>query len=375
MQARRVALFLPSLFFGGLQRLLLTLANGFVAHGLDVELIVAMPRGEFLTEVPTKARLIDLGIKAGRGWEDRAILSLPALARYLLQERPPILLSPPMYANFVAVLASRFTGCRTRTLAIVDYTMSAFARSVKWHQKAIPLLASRLLPLADDVVATYRQAAVDLALLTRLPPERIQVIYPPVVTPELLQKAKVPVTHPWFQPKDGAVLVSAGRLVPEKDFATLLRAIALVRREVDVRLLILGEGPQRRSLETLVSQLHLTDMVQMPGFVSNPYAYMRLADAFVLSSSLEAFGIVIVEALALGTPVICTDTSSGGPAEILENGKYGKLVPVGDAKGLAVGILETLDNPQDPEMLRARAKDFSQEEVISRYLELLNLHA
>jgi glycosyltransferase involved in cell wall biosynthesis len=204
----------------------------------------------------------------------------------------------------------------------------------------------------------------------------IRVIYNPVVTPEVLKKAKEPVAHPWFAQGEPPVLLGVGRLVKQKDFATLVRAFALVRQRRPARLMILGDVDKREplikpQLEALVRELGLEGEVMLPGFVDNPHAYMAKAAVFVLSSIYEGFGNVVAEALAAGTPVVSTDCESG-PAEILDNGKYGRLVLVGDAEALADAILATLNEPTDPEVLQERSRVFSIEKVIDQYLEVLS---
>jgi glycosyltransferase involved in cell wall biosynthesis len=165
------------------------------------------------------------------------------------------------------------------------------------------------------------------------------------------------------------VILGVGRLTPAKDFPTLLRAFARVRQVRAVRLVILGEGELRGTLEALVRDLGLEDSVSLPGFVQNPYAYMARAKLFVLSSAWEGFGSALVEAMACGLPVVSTDC--GGPSEILEGGMYGRLVPVGDPQALAEAILTALVEPPQADLLRARAEDFSVEKIADQYLEVL----
>ncbi|MGB2886052.1 MAG: glycosyltransferase, partial [Dehalococcoidia bacterium] len=180
-----------------------------------------------------------------------------------------------------------------------------------------------------------------------LPRKKIEVIYNPVITPELLEKAREPVDHPWFQPGEPPVVLGVGRLTEQKDFPTLLRAFALVRKERAARLVILGEGEDRPELKALVDELGIAEDVDMPGFVDNPYGYMAGAAVFALSSRWEGLPTVLIEAMALGKPVVATDCPSGA-REILNDGRYGTLVPVGDAKRLATGISGMLEHPVEP---------------------------
>ena len=191
-----------------------------------------------------------------------------------------------------------------------------------------------------------------------------------VHTSDLHQKCgrAEPFDHPWFAPGAPPVILGAGRLTEQKDFPTLIRAFALVRKKHPARLMILGEGEERSKLETLVQELGLEKEVSLPGFVDNPYKYMKRAAVFVLSSRWEGFPNVLVEAMALGTPVVSTDCPNG-PAEILENGKWGELVPVGETQSLASAVLRTLDRVDVVRVKGAaeRADQFRVESIIREY--------
>jgi glycosyltransferase involved in cell wall biosynthesis len=197
------------------------------------------------------------------------------------------------------------------------------------------------------------------------------VIYNPVLTPELIKSTKEPLDHPWFAPGEPPVVLGAGRLVEQKDFPTLIRAFAQVRQVRPARLMILGSGREQKRLEALVRELNLEEDVALVGFVKNPSAYMAYSPVFVLSSAWEGFGNVIVEAMAVKTPVVSTDCQSG-PAEILDNGKYGSLVPVGDTKAMAEAILSVLSGNSKRVDL-AWLDQFTQKSSTEKYLEILRI--
>jgi glycosyltransferase involved in cell wall biosynthesis len=341
----KIALFLPSLRGGGAERVMLNLAKGFAARGVKVDLVLAKAEGPYLAEVPPEVRVIDL--KA-----PRVLASLPGLVRYLRRERPAALLSAMDHANVVALWARRFSGVSTRVVVSIHTTTSlALQNSRQIKARLTPYLARCFYSDADAIVAVSKGVAEDLVRITGMPAARIHVIYNPVVTPEVFARAKEPVEHPWFDAGQPPVILGVGRLTKPKDFPTLMRAFALVRRERPARLMILGEGEERPRLEALIKELGLEDDVALPGFVDNPYAYMARAAVFVLSSAWEGLPTVLVEAMACGCPVVSTDCPSG-PAEILEGGKYGPLVPVGDAVGLSHKILTVLNtriNQSEPE--------------------------
>jgi glycosyltransferase involved in cell wall biosynthesis len=231
-------------------------------------------------------------------------------------------------------------------------------------------LLRRTYPEADRIIAVSRGVADDLRTLVRLPPELVTTAYNPVVDSELAKKADAPIDHPWFVPGAPPVIIAVGRLTEQKDFPTLLRAFARVRAQRQARLLILGEGELRRKLEALACELGVDQDVSLSGFMSNPFAYMARAAVFVLSSAYEGLPGVLIETLACGCPVVSTDCPSG-PAEILKNGQYGRLVPVGDPAAMAQAILSTLEAPPDRGLLQKRASLFSVDRAIEQYLEVL----
>lgn len=238
--------------------------------------------------------------------------------------------------------------------------------------RALPDLARRFFPRADAVVASSRGVAEDLARAAGLPRERIVPIHNPVRIGEVRWRAREPAGHPWLDGAGPPVVLAAGKLKPQKDFPTLLRAFARLRRRREVRLVVLGEGAGRPGLLALARELGVAADVALPGFVSNPFAFMARSALFALSSAWEGFANVIVEALACGCPVVSTDCPSG-PSEILEGGRFGRLVPVGDPEALAEAMRGTLEAPPDPEALRKRAEEFGIELVAERYAAVLGL--
>jgi len=205
----------------------------------------------------------------------------------------------------------------------------------------------------------------------------VRIVYNPVVRDDIPEQAAMPVDHAWFDDPDAVVILSAGRLVPAKDFGTLIRAIAAVRKSVDARLVILGSGEERDRpggerdrLMALARRLRVADAVDIRDFVSNPFRYMSRASVFVVSSIYEGLSMVLVEAMACGTPVVSTNCPHG-PAEVLEDGRWGPLVPVGDPAALADAILGTLRNPVAPALLIARSRAFSVARSVDHHLRLI----
>lgn len=362
MARKRLAVFAPSMVDGGAERGALKLAEGLAQRGFDVDLVLARAEGPRLAEIPAEVRVVDLGAR-------RVLSSLPGLVRYLRREKPQALASVLDHANVVALWARKLGRYHGRVVVIEQNTLSEAARNGKSRRdRMMPRMVSRFYPWADYVVGVSAGVSAELFELTSLRREKIRVIFNPIVTADIGEKARAPVDHDWFN--DGSsVFVAAGRLRPQKDFATLLRAFALLRAKRPARLLVLGEGPERERLEALALELGITPDVSLYGSTTNPYAYMARATAFVLSSRWEGLPTVLIEAMSCSVPVIATDCPSG-PREILADGRYGRLVPVGDVDALAVAMEAALDGEllrPPPESWRPYAVDV----VVDEYLPLL----
>ncbi len=356
----------------GVCRVILNLAKNLVERGLKVDIVVLKAEGEALAWIPLGVRVVELNTQM-QGY--RKILFLFSLVRYLRSFQPATLVVCRDDINFGSI-AKYLAMVSTRVILTSHLNLSQYLEyscdDVKNSFTAY--LLRRFLwfyGLADGIIAVSQGVADSLASIAGRPLKQIRVIYNPVVTPEMLALAQQPLDHPWFAPGEPPVILGVGRLQALKDFPTLIRAFALVRQHIPARLMILGEGEERQNLETLIDELGLTSVVALPGFVSNPYAFMSKASVLAMSSVCEGFGNVIAEALACGTPVVSTDCPSG-PGEILEYGKYGSLVPLADPQALAEAIVTTLTSATDSEALRQRAKTFSIETAVDSYLEILD---
>jgi glycosyltransferase involved in cell wall biosynthesis len=363
-----VSILLPFLRGYGAERVILNLTSGLAQRSVRVDLVLLGSAGIFSKDVHSGVRLIELGLEDLR--TRSSLQKILAISRYLKQERPDVLISVYDTLNLVPV-ARLLANSRTRIINSVHVQLSKDLESKGIKGKLEPYLFRLTYAWADRVIAVSQGVAEDVAHLTGIDLTDIQVIHNPVVTPELLVKAKEPVSHPWFAPEEPPVILGVGRLEEQKNFSTLIQAFALVRKLKESRLVIIGEGSQRSALESLIDQLDLKDNVCLPGYLDSPYEYMSKAAIFVLSSEWEGLPTVLVEAMAVGTPVVSTDCRSG-PAEILQGGQYGKLVPVGNVEILADAILTTLNEPMSADLLQQRSKTFSIEGSVEKYLSLLN---
>ena len=358
-----IAFFLPSVCGGGAERVIVNLAQAMTERGLPVDLVLAAAEGVFLDQLPPAVRVVDLAAP-------RVLLSVGALSRYLRREQPRVLVSSMGHANVAAIWAGRLARRGTPVLITEHNTLSqATLQKSRVPGYFWPPLIRIFYPWADSIVAVSRGVADDLARTSGLPRDRIEVIYNPVITPTMMAQARQVPEHRWFAPGQPPVILGVGRLTQQKDFLTLLRAFAEVRRCRTVRLMILGEGEDRSALEPLAGELGVADDVSLPGFQENAMAYMASSAVFVLSSAWEGLPTVLIEALAAGTPVISTDCPSG-PREILQDGRLGTLVPVGDAAALAAAILRILEQPAGA-VPTAALTPFTRDAAVDNYLRLI----
>ncbi|TXD34770.1 glycosyltransferase [Lujinxingia vulgaris] len=365
----RVLLYIPSLRGGGAERSMINLARGLVEAGAHVDLVVSIAESDYADELPPEVSLHILDVR-------RVLKVIPHLARQIRRLKPDIIVSRPYRSNLLMLAAAELARSRAARILIVDNTTtqemalaSGTARGRLTNLVDLGLMR-RLYPRAFKIVVVSRGSADDLVHLLELPDAMVEVIYNPVEIDHIQTLAEEPVEHPWL---DDAIplLMTAGRLAKQKDHPTLIRALHKLNQTRPTRLMIFGQGPDQAALEALIDELDLQDRVALMGFTPNPFPFMAAADAFVLSSAWEGLGNVLIEAMAVGTPVLSTDCPHG-PAELLASGLHGELTPVGDATALAHAIERTLDAPRDPERLRRRAAEFDRPAILERYLSIFN---
>jgi glycosyltransferase involved in cell wall biosynthesis len=371
----RVAIFIPSFGDGGVERMLVNLARGLDGLGVQVDFLLGDSEGApYLETLPGTVECLQM--PAEQEQRQRAFLTA-----YLTRRRPDVVLSAKLKADAVAIGAKRLHPGPTRFFLRPGTTFSA-----RFEARTRRLLRRwsyyrrlrRIYRQADGIVAVSQGVARDVAHIARLPETAIHVVRNPTITPELEDLARQPAEHPWLRPGGPPTIVGMGGLRRQKDFPTLLRAFARLRRDLapgrDWRLVICGEGRKRRDLQALAGSLGIAEAVSLPGFVANPYALLARARLFVLCSRWEGSPNVLTEALALGTPAVSTDCPSG-PREILQGGRIGPLVPVGDVHALAGAMAETLRQPPQADVLREAVSEYRMEVSAARYLRAFDLHA
>jgi glycosyltransferase involved in cell wall biosynthesis len=356
-----IVIVLPDLSGGGAERLHVLLAKEWIARGIRVDFALMQRKGELLDVLPRDARAVDLGV-------DRIRQVVRPLSRYLRQERPDVVLAA-MWPLTTATAAAWLLAGRPGALYLSDHNLLSISciEELGISPQLVGAVMRFSYRFAHGIVAVSKGVKRDLHALSGLPASAIRVIYNPAATGVSARREDDTVRKRLWGDGFDRHILSVGKLKAVKDHATLLRAVAALPRSLNAKLTILGEGPLRPELEAIVRELDLADRVSLPGFALDPYPWMRTADVFVLSSKTEGFGNVIVEALECGLPVVSTDCQSG-PAEILEGGRYGCLVPVGDAAALARAIEQSLLGRHDPQPLVERARAFSVPVIAEQYL-------
>lgn len=341
-----VAFYMHDFAGGGVERMRLTLFDALPSRGMAVTAIVHSYNGALAGMVPPSVPVIALGNR-------RTIADIVPLARLLRQRKFDIVISNLDHNNIVLIIANLLSGRRTRVIVSQHNALSAEVRA-GWKYRVVPFFYRLLWRAADAVVAVSEGVADDLARVAAIPRSAITVIYNPVVSGDYAARAAVPPPHPWLAGPVEPVFLFAGRLTAQKDPQTLVLAFARLLRQSPARLIILGEGELAGRLQQMARDLGIAEAVCFAGFQADPLPWIARATALVLSSRFEGLGNVIIEALACGVSVIATDCPFG-PAEILQDGRLGRLVPVGDPDALAVAMHEHAHQHATAELSRARS--------------------
>lgn len=342
-------------------------ARALLPQGMDVELLGTEVDGKVYDAAPEGMKITSLEAPSFR-------YILKPLIRYLKKTKPDVLLASGPTLHVLACIAKRVTGHpETLVLRIHAHTTSLLSDRSYLNRKVLLTLMRLTHKWSEFKVSPSRGAADDWAHLLGIPVDKVKVMYNPAVDEDLLIKCNQPVDHPWFNSHGVPVIITVARLSPEKSLDVLLEAFSLVVSKKSARLIILGEGPLREKLQKMAQDLEISELVDFHGWVENPFAFMSKADLFVLSSWYEGFANVIAEALACGCPVVSTDAPSG-PSEILDGGKFGRLVPVGNVSALSKAMVASLTNPPDRDSLKQRGMQFHVNRVVSDAKDVLGVN-
>lgn len=359
-----VSFFIPDLSLGGAEQVTINIANGLSARGYEIDLLLSRKEGELQSQLTSEVTVIELS--PSRTSIFGVAAHLPALASYLRKKRPAVLFSQMSHVNIVPLALNRLLELETAIVPTHHTGMDASTETTP-KDRIVRHLYPSLYQSADQIIAVSEGIADDLT--NRIPIERedISVIHNPIQIELIQERSKEAVSHEWLTDEDKDVVLFVGRIELEKDLKTWLEAFAQVsKRNPDARAVIGGTGTKKEEILAYAGELGVAELLSMPGYLENPYKYMRRADVFLLSSRYEGLPTVLIEALACGCPVVATD-SPGGTREILDDGEYGLLVPVGDSNALAEAVCRTLEDPPSSEILQDRAEDFGSELILDEY--------
>lgn len=359
----RVVVFMPSLAGGGAERVTVDLCRGLAADGVDdVTLVLSDARGELADHLPEQTAsltFVDLG-------SSRTATSVWPLARLLRSVRPDVVVGVLPHAGLISLAALALARVRSRTVVMVHNQMSVnVERSSRLRDRIVPLACRLGFRRADIVTAVSQGVAHDFARTTGLPEDHVTVFPNPIDFERIVRGGDEPLPDWWADRIHSRTIVAAGRLVEQKNFASLLDAVAGLS-DRQVRLVILGEGPERQRLTAQASRLGIAHRVIMPGFVANPFPLFRAADLFVMSSRWEGLPTVLLEVMAFDTSIVSTDCPSG-PREILDGGRYGTLVPTGDSRALSQAISSALVETTCPEKRSPVREHYSLASAVDRF--------
>lgn len=347
---------------------MVNIARGLSMIGVRVDFIVKGTQAPYLHLLPPQVRIIRFQVSKQKA-------ALPKLLDYLQTNEPDILLSAKILDDQIALQAKRRHSGRTRFFLRPGTALISRMEARGTHPLRRWLKKKRLAAMfnaADGVVAVSQGVADEVVELSGSAMDKISVIKNPTITPELYQQAQAAIDEPWLAADQPPLILGIGGLRRQKDFPTLLRAFSVVRKALPCRLMILGQGNKQGQLLNLARELELGDDFRLPGFVDNPYAYLKGARLFVLSSLWEGSPNVLTEAMALGTSCVSTDCPSG-PYEVTRGGEVAPLVPMGDPESLAQAMLQTLREPLDPQRLMEAVSDYTLEKSAASYLAAFGL--
>lgn len=356
----KILFILPSLGGGGAERTILNLINNLDRQRFKPQLAVLNLEGEYLDLLRKDIKVFDLK-------KSRARYAILELTKLINKEKPNIVLGTIVQIRILLHFVKKLS--RHKPIFI---TRCENFQSKTEENRIIKFLSDVSLRTSDYIITISRGIAKDLIEHHDVKEEKIRIIYNPINLENVQKLAKKPLNHPWFLSQE-PVIIAVGRLTKQKGFSYLIKALFLIHPETKAKLVILGQGPEKEKLKELSKQLNIEKEVEFLGFQKNPYRFITQAKVFVLSSLWEGFGNVIIEAMACGCPVVSTNCQSG-PSEILENGKYGILVPIANSKSLAGGILKLLDNSKLRKELsekgRQKVKDFDIKKIVKEYQDL-----
>ena len=364
LEKKFIAFVLPTLEIGGAEKMTLNLIQGLLNFGYKIDLILIDAKGPLLKNVPKGCNIINFKSK-------HVFFPFLKIIKYLKKSNPTILISTLTHLNTITIISILISRVKPKLIIMEQANLTSATKNNNLKVKFVSILAHFLYKRDDFIIAVSEGVKQDLLKKIQGIENKIRVIYNPVLNKDIFLMSYEPVYHKWFLEKNMPIILSVGRLSKEKNYSTLLQAFKLIKGVNKCKLVIMGEGPERENLENLAKSLQINEDLWMPGFDINPYKYMSKSDIFVLTSIYEGLPSVLIEALALGLPLVSTDCESG-PREIIKNNINGLLVKVGDYKYLSQAIIYILKNRNKFITNMNELERFKLENVVYEYKNLID---
>jgi glycosyltransferase involved in cell wall biosynthesis len=357
--SRTLCFFIAFYQDGGAERVLFSIARELLQQGMNVDIVVCRETDALHTAIPSGAKLHLLHCHPS--------LSGPKLAEYARAEQPSAIYSTLIWPNVVNVITKMCYKLPYKAILREANCLPQHFAFRSWPNRLLSKwLVKRFYPKADKVICVSQEACSHLQNFLGPRAKNLINIPNPINFEQIEQLKKASCNHPWFNTKHGPVIVAAGRLKPQKGFDLLIKAIT--KLPPNIRLIILGEGTERASLQSLITQLKLNGRIELAGYQSNPYPYFYQADLYVLSSLHEGMPNALLDAMTCGTTIVSTNCPAG-PTELLQEGKFGALVPAGDSEALADSIAQALQSPPTPDNRFDYLQQFAITTIAQTYLD------
>jgi len=359
----KIALFSDSLQRGGAQRVMVTLASAFSEEGFDVDLILIKKEGFYRNELDKRVKILDLN----KGNISSSFLSL---ARYLRNSKPSFLITSMDHLHIVAWIAKIISGSSVKLIFRMPTTATYLYNNIRLSylgfKYLIMFLVVRILYKNYPLIVSSKEIKEEYVDFYKLNPQKVFVIPNPIDTDFIRKKSKEEINLGKLKRPS---ITAIGRLMRDKDFITIIDAFKLLTETIDANLYILGIGPDQEKIENYIKKLGIEENVFLTGFVENPFSFLANSDVYVLSSFIEGMPNTLLHAICLDVPVVSTDTKYG-PRTILEDGKWGYLVDIGDAQGMCKGIMKGINQELEKMPLELFDKKYNKQQVTKSYKQL-----
>jgi len=375
MNKKKIAFFLPKLTHGGAERVIIDIANNLSERGYFIDIVLAKGGNVYIDEISTSINVIDLKCKS-------TFLSFFPLSRYIKQSCPDGIISALSHANCAVLLARKINNNKIKTNVVVSERNISFQNTtnkIGFKRIALNFLIKYLYPDAKCIITVSKGVRESIINTYKFKRNQVKCIYNPIDLKKINKlKSKNFLNSAIIdelKTENQKIILSVGSLTPQKNYSLLIKAFKIVREKINCKLIILGEGPERSKLDELCRNLEIdSKSICLPGFIANPFPYMKACDLYVLSSLWEGLPNVLIQALACECRIVSTDCDAG-PREILEDGKWGRLTKVNDINELADAMIEQLNkkNQNYSNSRKGRLNRFKVADVTDQYLEALEL--